>query len=775
MTGPVAPSAAQDTIAAAGPPPTRRPGPSLATEVVLAGVSLAAIAGFTRLFRDAEAMLPLLVAVLVAHVAAAATRRAGLGLVGTVTVLLGALVLQASVVLYPHTSFLGVPTGATLTGVVDDLDRAALLFGEVVAPAPRSRGFLLASTLAVWVAVTLADWAAFRLRATAEAVLPAVALFVFSAILGEGGGGVVLGSLLAAAIGGFALAQRVRHSALADAWVAGRGRTGRTSLARVGTLAVVLGAVTAGVVAPHLPGASSEALVDWRGGDGPNSRLTVSPLVDIRSRLVQQSDATVFTVEADRPAYWRLTSLDEFDGQVWSSSESFSKADGRLPGTPPDAATSPLEQTYTIGGLGTIWAPAALTPVELDRSSTDLRWNGDLATLIVPAAQDAIDAAEYSVTSEVPELTPGDLDAQLPSPLPTDLESATQLPDDLTPVVAEQARAIVGDGPPAPYANALALQGWFRSNFAYDLDGVGAGHGSDAIEAFLSARRGYCEQFAGTFAAMARSLGLPARVAVGFTPGELDEDGLTYTVRGRNAHAWPEVNIPGAGWVPFEPTPGRGQPGTEAYTGVASAQVEADDATTPTTVPTTAPRTTGPAGSGSVSDGGRDLLAGGGTTPPGDGDGGGPTGPGRFVLVILLAAVVLLVADVVVLAAGRALRHRRRHGSTAVAGRVRAAWTDAVEAVARGGVRPTPAETHQEFARRAGPTLGAEGPALVSLAGLVTHTTWAPASAEPGADVAAEADRLARGVTDHARSRLSRGQRLRSLVDPRLQLPLGPT
>lgn len=772
MTVPVAPSSASVGTVADESSPTRRPGPSLVTEVVLTGVSLAAVVGFTRLFRNPEAVLPLLVAVLVAHVATAATRRAGLGLVGTVTVLLGALVLQASVVLYPHTSFLGVPTGATLTGVVDDLDRAAMLFGEVVAPAPRSRGFLLASTLAVWVAVSLADWAAFRLRTTAEAVLPAVALFVFTSILGEGGGGVVLASALAAAVGGFALAQRVRRSALDDAWVAGRGRVGSASLARVGAVVVILGAVTAGVVAPRMPGASSEALVDWRGGDAPDSRLTVSPLVDIRSRLVQQSNATVFTVQAERPAYWRLTSLDTFDGQVWSSSESFSRADGRLPGTPPDAATTPLEQTYTIGGLGTIWAPAALTPVQLDRSSTDLRWNGDLATLIVPAAEDAIDAAQYTVTSEVPAFTPGDLDARLPAPLPADLEGATQLPDDLTPVVAEQARAIVGGGRRAPYDSALALQEWFRTNFAYDLDGVGAGHGSDAIEAFLGARRGYCEQFAGTFAAMARSLGLPARVAVGFTPGELDEDGVTYTVRGRNAHAWPEVHIPGAGWVPFEPTPGRGQPGTEAYTGVAPAQVEEDE-TTATTAPTTVPSTTGPAGSGSIPDGERDLLAGGGTTTPGTGDGGGATGPVRYLLVIVLAGVALLVVDVVVLAAGRALRHRRRHRFTSVAGRVRAAWADAVEAIAGGGVRPSPAETDQEFARRAGPTLGAEGPALVTLAGLVTRTTWAPADAEPDAGVATEADRLARGVADHARSRLSRGQRLRLLIDPRWQLPLG--
>ena len=109
------------------------------------------------------------------------------------------------------------------------------------------------------------------------------------------------------------------------------------------------------------------------------------------------------------------------------------------------------------------------------------------------------------------------------------------------------------------------LQDWFRTEFEYSLE-VPQGHGNSAIEAFLRQRIGYCEQFAGTFAAMARSLGIPARVAVGFTPGVAGNG--TFTVLGKNAHAWPEVWFDGLGWVAFEPTPGRGAPGAEDYTGV---------------------------------------------------------------------------------------------------------------------------------------------------------------------------------------------------------------
>ena len=79
---------------------------------------------------------------------------------------------------------------------------------------------------------------------------------------------------------------------------------------------------------------------------------------------------------------------------------------------------------------------------------------------------------------------------------------------------------------------------------------------------FLQTRRGLCEQFASTFAVMARTLGIPSRVAVGFTPGELNGDG-SYSVFGKNAHAWPEVWFDGIGWVDFEPTPPGAVPGLE--------------------------------------------------------------------------------------------------------------------------------------------------------------------------------------------------------------------
>src|SRR4029079_15992270 len=88
---------------------------------------------------------------------------------------------------------------------------------------------------------------------------------------------------------------------------------------------------------------------------------------------------------------------------------------------------------------------------------------------------------------------------------------------------------------------ARVLQDWFRTNFTYSLT-VQGGHSDDAMLKFLRIKTGYVAQFSATCAAMARAVGLPTRVVVGFTPGVLRSDGL-YHVAGRHAHAWDE------GWV----------------------------------------------------------------------------------------------------------------------------------------------------------------------------------------------------------------------------------
>jgi len=728
-------------------------------EVLLATTTLVAVASFGRLFEDRAVVLPLLVSTVVAHVVMAVARRLDFGAAATWTAAAVGFVAATSILLYPHTSRFGLPGPTSLETARADLSAAWHLFSDVTAPAPRSRGFLLASSATIWLAVGLADWAGLRLRTTAEAVLPAVAVFCFTAILGEGPDGVALAVALAAAIGAFGVAQRARRSATDDTWVADGTRAGSRSVLARGLVGVVAASLLAGALVPRLPVTAQEAVLDWRGGGGPGDRVTVSPLVEIRGRLVEQSDRTVFTVVADRPAYWRLTSLDRFDGETWGSDDSFTAADGELPGRPPDATSTPLEQTFHIRSLGSLWAPAAATPVELLDTSEDLRWNGRLSTLIVNADASSIDDATYTVVSQIPDLHPADLNAPLPRELPADVAAATDLPDDLPEDVVVLA-ANVTRGTSTPYEQALALQDWFRESFEYELTNTPAGHDESAILTFLEARRGYCEQFAGTYAAMARTLGLPARVAVGFTPGDPSSDGRTYTVRGRNAHAWPEVWIPRVGWVAFEPTPGRGQPGAQDYTGVEPEQDEREGLPVP---PTTAPTATTAPGPGP------DVPPP-TTVPPSErtpeqtaSSPGGSTGPWRAIAIALGAAAALVALDAAVIALWRRARSRRHR----LGHPVRGAWRDAVAALALAGTPPTPVETDAEFAARAAPDLGDDGDALRDLAARATEATWSPPEAEPATAGGVEADALASRISRRARRDLGWRRRLLAALDPR--------
>ena len=104
----------------------------------------------------------------------------------------------------------------------------------------------------------------------------------------------------------------------------------------------------------------------------------------------------------------------------------------------------------------------------------------------------------------------------------------------------------------------LAIQQHFHSNgFRYETD-VEVADDADALLTFLTqTKAGFCQQYATTMAVLVRELGLPARIAVGYQAGTLQDDGA-YLVQSKNAHAWVEVFFEGYGWLPFEPTPGHG-------------------------------------------------------------------------------------------------------------------------------------------------------------------------------------------------------------------------
>ncbi len=740
--------------------------PVVVAEAALALLTIAAILGFSRLYRDASFALPLIVLAIAGHLLAAACRRRRFAapVVAAIAVLAGVVLIVW--LFFGSTTVLGLPTPDTLHSADAALRSAWDRFGVVVAPAPVLVGFQLVAAMAVWAGIWFADWAAFRLWAAAESVAPAAVLFVFGSMLGAPRHRVVATLLFAAAALAFLLVHRMARQELTSTWITTAPGSGRRSLLRVGATLGGIALVGGALFGPHVPGANRKAVLAWRQASGQSdSRITVSPLVDIRKRLVDQSNEEAFNVRSNRPAYWRLTSLDTFDGRIWSSGGSFSQANGPLPQDHPGAQNPrQITQQYEIGALSAIWVPAAFEASSVDPGDTRMRWDSSSSTLIVDDDQNTSDGFNYTVVSELPQFTPAELRRSHTSIPAAIRRTYLELPGSFNREAVRLAQTITRAGKDS-YDRALLLQNWFRDRFTYDL-AVPPGHSEDAIAAFLTTRRGYCEQFAGTYAAMARAIGLPSRVAVGFTPGDVDpSDPELYRVKGKHAHAWPEVWFADAGWVPFEPTPGRGEPGATSYTGVqpeqASSTVRPGAATkTPESTPTSST----PVPSPKLNSRKFNVDVGNGPAKAGRTKRPAVDNPLLVVLIALLIAALVYV--LAVLAVPVAKRRRARRRAVTPAQRVALAWDEANEAVASTGSSvPFSSETHHEYAARVAPVLGPSATVHRELASVASETAWS--DVRPDIEAGARAEALTHTIRREITRQLTVRQRTQARLDPR--------
>jgi Transglutaminase-like superfamily/Domain of unknown function (DUF4129) len=312
--------------------------------------------------------------------------------------------------------------------------------------------------------------------------------------------------------------------------------------------------------------------------------------------------------------------------------------------------------------------------------------------------------------------------------------------------VRQRAELVIREaGAQTPYDRALALQNYLRNPpFVYDQT-VGPGAGADALATFLfQTRRGYCEQFAGSFAALARAVGLPTRVAVGFTWGAQDpEEPTLYRVRGVHAHAWPEVYFHGYGWVPFEPTPGRGPVGGDQWLGLpAAGRQDATGGTAAAVAPGAGDGTdAGTQGDGlSAGDEQRlnaGLAEGGGTGQADETDDGGlPEGVRNVAIVIGLAVAAYLVLVPLAIMARRYVRRRRARNA---ADKVRLSWRQSIERAEAAGVRLPASLTVAEAANRLVAAVPRSGDQVQGLARTMERLAYA--EQPPTSDDVADAQR----------------------------------
>jgi protein-glutamine gamma-glutamyltransferase len=276
-------------------------------------------------------------------------------------------------------------------------------------------------------------------------------------------------------------------------------------------------------------------------------------------------DTLVMRVRAAKAAFWRGQSFDNWDGRRWTAAVDKPKL---VRGNPIEIPTSrspifrsdeDFVQTFYLRtpGPNLVFAADEIKRVYFP--------DGGLFVLADGTVRSAVSldrGAVYTVVSHRPLITeeqlgrPGFISAVDPTAQLSPLEKRRylQLPDTVPARVGELAKTATAEAP-LTINKVRALEAWMSANVQYSLNTPNATTGTDAVDQFLFVDKvGFCEQIASALVVMLRSLGIPARLTVGYTPGERNPLTGLFEVKASDAHAWAEVWFPDVGWLPFDPT-----------------------------------------------------------------------------------------------------------------------------------------------------------------------------------------------------------------------------
>ncbi|WP_158602776.1 transglutaminase family protein [Jiangella rhizosphaerae] len=585
-----------------------------------------------------------------------------------------------------------IPTTDWATRLVDVFQEGLDVTSTYVAPIPVPRGILMLVVGGAGLVALLVDALAVWLRRVPLAGVPLAACYGVAAsvmtigldwwwFLPPAAGFLALlvseGRTRVAAWGRSA-SPSARRSGIpeTDSLARNGRRVGAVALAVAVAVPGIAPVLTEGVLGPGRGG----------GGGGGQTIRTDNPIIDLQRNLQRRENVEVlrYTSSVEQAAYIRIVTLDVFDGEEWKTSDRPvpDSVSSELPWPQGlDQADWPVAD-YDIRvteNFSSSWLPLPYPARTIDIEGD---WRYHAPTLDVVADGDDVRARSYNVQSLVLEPTVDALSSA--GPPSDDVDAMLELPDELPPLVTELADEAT-EGAANDFERAAALQRWFRQpgNFEYDIEARG-GHNGDALVEFLNDRRGYCEQFAATMAIMARYLGIPARVAVGFTTGTYQGNG-TYLVRSHDSHAWPELYFEGSGWVRFEPTPATITGTAPEWTEVPNQAPNVPNADP--TAPEQQPSNTAPAIP-------RDDQLGGGAAS------GEQDPPSQWPLIVLgaLALLAFFATPTVAARIGRELRWRRAADDPGAL--AEAAWADLRESARDAGHPWDPAATPRVTGRR---------------------------------------------------------------------------
>ncbi len=346
-------------------------------------------------------------------------------------------------------------------------------------------------------------------------------------------------------------------------------------------------------------------------------RLRLASALPMTNPLLSNDDL-MMVVGASEPRRWRLGTYETYAPDGWQNAVALTPVPGLTPevGSPAPLLQAPREVRITVrtaavmDQIATAGVPveASLANVSILSPQPEFRMDrGDSQTAYLPpdleAIRDAVIASPMSDLAGTLAAAGAQLAAQGddsivvrrtaegPAPLlaltfeegiipprtyesvghvttasPSQLRAAAtqyprpiadrylQLPREFPESVRAAAAEATSDAE-NPYDKAVALQSYLRT-LPYSADVQAPPAGRDPVEWFLfESHTGFCTYYASAMITMMRSLGVPARLAVGFAPGRYDDVRKEWTVEARHYHAWPELYFPGFGWVEFEPTP----------------------------------------------------------------------------------------------------------------------------------------------------------------------------------------------------------------------------
>ncbi|GAA3667295.1 hypothetical protein GCM10022267_62220 [Lentzea roselyniae] len=678
-------------------------------------VLAAAVAGlcFAPVF-GAGALLPV-IAVVAVVTGAAALLCESLVAWRPLVVTLAGLLAVVEVLLFP-TTVLGLPTGTTLAQLGEGVTESWQLTLQSTWPARPDAKLVLFVPLLVLLASVFGVEILLRLKKPALALAPSFLVVALSQLFGAltGPAAVVAAlSYVAVAAGLFAVSRPSEEHQSAQAFLPA-------------PLVVTAVVVVIGLLVP-MPGPAYSLKQEQLA---PVSARMTSPLDDVAQRRAHP-DAPVFSVRpaCDEcvPDRWPIVVLDTYDGVTWAAGSRYRRLGTELAPPALDVPVRRRDAVISLREAGTRWLPSQTWPAAV--SGADPLVEETEGSLLVQSPL-RTDTA-YGLSWWEPEIG-GSLDGFAIDPGLGGLDGVGTPP----PGVAELATGAV-NGVRSSFTSALQLERFLRENYRR-VDGAG-GHSWPQLRRFLlDTKEGTGEQFAGAYVVLARMLGIPARLVVGYRTPERKSGG-EYVVYNDDVLAWPEVAVAGVGWVPLDPA-GAAKGGGGKNNGLTAATQNAREKLPPVPLdPPVAP----------------------GSSRQAEADAQDRSFP--FAATLIPVAVLLLgwLAGVPVTKWVRARRRRRRAGTGAVHG----AWLEARDRLREHGVPLTVGMTPLEMAAAAaGAGLPGAADGVRRLASTVDIAMWSGTT--PGEQVRDDAWAAVHAVRRGLRAR-GLVARLRAAVDPR--------